>query len=100
MHRLYIVQRKTLAKQFETFRNISNDLKTVSNQFAQLRKPLKMVCTPMTSISRRCMSPKFIIRSVTVGPKMLLGSLPNDVYSHHLSEAESAGVEKMATDGG
>ena len=43
---------------------------------------------------------EFVIRSVTVGPKMLLGSLPNDVYSHHLSEAESAGVEKMATDGG
>ena len=62
MHKIYIVQRKTLAKQFETFRNNSNDLKTVSNQFAQLRKLLKMVCKPMTRISRRCMSPKSAYR--------------------------------------
>ena len=28
----------------------------------------------------------FIIRSLTFGPKMLLGFLPNDVQGHHLSE--------------
>jgi len=28
----------------------------------------------------------FIMRSLTFGPKILLGFLPNDVQGHHLSE--------------
>ena len=66
MHKLYIAQRKTLAKTFQkskTLRNISNVLKTASNRFSQLRNPLKMVDieVKMATLNvTKMQSPKYI----------------------------------------
>jgi hypothetical protein len=54
---------KPLQKQFETLRNISSVLKTVSNKFSQLRNRLKMVDIEVkmaTSNVTKMQSPNYI----------------------------------------